>query len=278
MAKRNRATTQKAITKRKKEGRGCGKTHEYKPYVHIQDVPSLGLATRVKGWKTEREHHFLSKLEWYYFYTLEWSPVVIDIREQYPLDLAETLAIAKQLGTRHPTDPTTQQPVVMTTDFLNTVKKGIETVEHARSVKYKSDLSKPRVLQKLEIERIYWEVRNIDWGIVTDDDVDPILVANIKWIHHHRNAADLLPLTGDLIARVEAVLTPRVIEDNAPLRDLTDACDDRLGLSPGSSLTVVRHLLANRRWQVNMYKPIHALERVVLMSMPTIYAEQEQRS
>lgn len=30
-------------------------------------------------------HHFLSKLETNYFYWLDWSPIVSDIREQYPL-------------------------------------------------------------------------------------------------------------------------------------------------------------------------------------------------
>ena len=139
---------------------------------------------------------------------LEWSPIITDIREQYPLDLAETLAIAKQLGIRHPTDPRSQQPIVVTTDFLNTVQRGIEIIEHARTVKYKQELSNPRVLQKLEIERVYWEIRNTDWGIVTEDDVDPILAANIKWLHPCREVTDLSPLTESLIARVEADLLP----------------------------------------------------------------------
>lgn len=277
MAKRKRATTQREITKRNKQGRGLGTGCGYKPYLNVQDVPSQGLATRVTGWKTGRSHHFLSKLEWHYFYTLEWSPLVTDIREQYPLDLVETLAIAKQLGYRHPTDPYTKQPVVVTTDFLNTITVGVRTVEHARAVKYRADLSKPRTLQKLEIERVYWEVRGIDWGIVTEEEVNPVLVANIKWIHHCRNLSDLLPLTEDTVARVEALLTPRVLKDNTPLRNLTDESDDRLGLSPGTSLTVIRHLLANRRWQVNMLSPIHPPQRMFLTAVPTISAAAENQ-
>ena len=79
------------------------------------------------------------------------------------------------------------------------------------------------------------------------------------------------PLLGE---EVKAVLTRRVLEDNRPLRDLTNDCDSELNLLPGTSLMVVRHLLANRRWQVDMRKPIHAPERMVLTAIPAIYARQ----
>jgi TnsA endonuclease N terminal len=152
MAKRNRSITAKTKAKRKKEGRGQGHGASYKPELRIQDVSSIGLATRDRGWKTNRIHHLLSKLEWMFFYILEWSPVVSDIREQYPLDLDETLAIAKSLGIAHPTDPRTREPVVMTTDFVITIKSRVNTVLHARTIKYTNKLSSRRALEKLEIE------------------------------------------------------------------------------------------------------------------------------
>jgi ABC-type multidrug transport system fused ATPase/permease subunit len=69
-------------------------------------VASQGLASRIKGWKTGRVHHLLSELETSYFYLLEWSLSVLDIREQFPLlPLEETLAIADQCGIAHPNDP-----------------------------------------------------------------------------------------------------------------------------------------------------------------------------
>ncbi len=81
MAKRKRITNQTTIEKRINEGRGQGRGGDYQPWLLIQDVPSQGLATRIKGWKTKRVHHLLSNLELSYFYILEWSPVVFDIRE-----------------------------------------------------------------------------------------------------------------------------------------------------------------------------------------------------
>jgi hypothetical protein len=160
MAKRKRQTDKTVIDKRISDGRGQGRGSDYKPWLLVQDVPSQGLATRIKGWKTKRVHHLLSNLELSYFYILEWSPVVFDIREQYPLlPLEETLAIAEQCGIRHPTDPKTQEPVVMTTDFFITVPRSMEVIEQARTLKTAKDLQSERKLEKLEIERRYWHNR-----------------------------------------------------------------------------------------------------------------------
>jgi hypothetical protein len=267
MAKRERKSSQQVIDKRLKQGRGQGRGAEYKPYLRVQDVPSQGLATRIGGWKSGREHHFMSCLECDYFYLLEWSSVVVDIREQYPLDLDETLAIASDLGVRHPTDPHTREPVVMTSDFLNTVRLRMGTMERARTLKYAKDLGSPRVMEKFEIERVYWAARDVDWGIVTEREIDPALARNIKWLHPYRDPAALAPLTDAAIRNVEAVLTPRVLEENLPLRDLTDECDRRFIFPPGASLAVVRHLIACGRWQVNMTSPIQVPQRLNLIGI-----------
>ena len=59
----------------------------------------------------------MSNLERDYFYLLDWSSTVTDIREQYPLlPQEETLKIAEQCNIKHPRDPKTNHPIVMTTD------------------------------------------------------------------------------------------------------------------------------------------------------------------
>nr|WP_254052811.1 TnsA endonuclease N-terminal domain-containing protein [Bacillus sp. V59.32b] len=115
MSKRTRTSrTEKWI----KEGRGSGFGAEYKPWLKIQDVSSKGRSTRLKGIKTNRQHEFLSDLERNYFYITEYSDLVIDIREQFPLlPLEETIVIADELGIKHPTNPRSGELIVMTTDF-----------------------------------------------------------------------------------------------------------------------------------------------------------------
>jgi hypothetical protein len=269
MAKRNRASTQAVIDRRIEEGRGQGHGSNYKPWLLIQDVPSRGLATRIKGWKTTRVHHFLSNFELNYFYVLEWSPVVCDIREQYPLlPLEETIAIAQQCGVPHPKDPKTQEPVVMTTDFLIAVRQQVGVINQARTIKPAKDLQSERTLEKLEIEHRYWQCRDIDWGIVTEHEIPIPLAKNVEWLHPFQLTEDLSPLKKAEINRIATALNPRMIQDSKSLADIAAECDERLGLHPGTSLSVSRHLIANRQWLVDMNRPIQPSQQLVLLASP----------
>lgn len=183
MSKRKRTST---VEKWIKEGRGTGTGTDYRPWLKIQDVSSLGRSTRLKGIKTSRQHEFLSDLERNYFYLTEFSDVITDIREQFPLlPQEETLLIADELGIKHPRNPKNGEPIVMTTDFLLTINKGQEIHEVARTIKVKDELLKENVLEKFEIEREYWKRKGIDWGIVTEEEINKIIARNISYIHDY---------------------------------------------------------------------------------------------
>lgn len=267
MAKRKRENNEKQNEKKKKEGRGQGNFENYKPWLKIQDVGSQGLATRIRGNKTGRSHQLLSTLELDYLYLLDWSEDVIDIREQYPLDLKETIALAKEVDLIHPPCSNPTQPIIMTTDFLITIRQPIGTKEAARTIKYSKDLADSRVLEKFEIERLYWNERNIDWGIVTELDINKILVKNIKWLYKYRTL-DSLPSSINplLIPEISDYMFPFVAEKELPLRVITKNCDDKFALPPGNSLALVRYLLATRKWKVNMLKPIQPEKILDLIS------------
>ncbi|MGI8469288.1 MAG: TnsA endonuclease N-terminal domain-containing protein [Pyrinomonadaceae bacterium] len=219
MAKRKRGNNEKQNEKKKKEQRGEGHFDQYKPWLTIQDVASIGLATRLKGTKTGRMHHFLSALELDYFYLLDRSEEVIDIREQYPLHLPETLALAKEINIIHPPCSNPNNPIVVTTDFLITVRHSIGTKEVARTIKYSRDLANSRTLEKFEIERLYWKERNIDWGIVTELDINKTLVKNIKWFYKHLET-DSLPISinASMIPELSKYLLSRIRKNEIPLR------------------------------------------------------------
>ena len=273
MAKRKRSPDEKVIDRRRKEGRGYGRGANYKPWLRIQDVPSQGLVTRICGWKTGRIHHLLSKLELFYFLTLEWTSEVIDIREQFPLDLEETLAIAKDLGVTHPVDRNTKYPSVRTADFLITTKGPVSSNDHARTTKYVKDLSE-RQMELFEIERVYLALRSITWGIVTEEDIDFTLAENVKWVHPYRDISRHKQLTNECVRRVETVLAPQLMNEKKPLSALTADCDNKLGLKTGMSLAIVRHLIANRRLQPNMKNLIEPRKILTLNSIPTILLPQ----
>jgi len=267
MGKRKRITSAKSIKKHIAQGRGSGRLAQYNPWLHIQDVASRGLVTRIRGWKSGRVHHLLSLLELRCFYTLDWRPEVVDIREQYPLlPLEETRAIAADLGIKHPTDPRSRHPVVMTTDFVTTVFVEETDVDEALCLKYQADLDSERTLEKLEIERLYWQVRQVERKILTERDVSKVLAKNIEWVHAYRVLEDFCSLSQLAAAKVIAALIKEVSVRNRPLRRITSDTDEQLKLDPGTSLAIVRYLIATRRWHINMNDSIHLGKRLNLLT------------
>jgi hypothetical protein len=255
------------------EERGQGHGPKYKPWLMARDVPSKGYVNRILGWKTKRRHEFLSNLEANYFYLLDWSPVVTDCREQFPLDRNETLAIAKRCGIEHPTIPGTGEPTVMTTDFLVDITTHGSTTEHARTIKPAQYLSSERIIEKFEIERRYWLRRNVDWAIVTERDIPQVLVNNIQWLHRYYDISSGLDVSPDEIIKAEKVLS-ELLHQNLPLNSSSNSCDDRLGLKPGTSLALVRHFLATRRWLIDMNEPIDPRQPIkVLRQSAEIYTD-----
>ena len=153
MAKRDTSWTLTKYRRFLSENRGAGELASYKPWLTIQDFPSRGRVTRVKGWKTNRIHHFFSDLQTKCFYAFEWNDEVLDIREHYPLlDLREVVKDNKDLKQEFFSNE--EPPYILTTTFLLTTK---DNRYIARSVSPAADLGRKSVLDRLEIERRYWQ-------------------------------------------------------------------------------------------------------------------------
>jgi hypothetical protein len=260
MAKRNRATTRTKIEKWIKDGRGQGEGVKYKPWLMIQDVPSEGVVTREKGWKTTRNHQLMSQLEYKYFLTLEWSDTVIDIREQFPLlPLERTLEIADFLGVKHPTDPQTQEPIVMTTDFMINVKLLGDTEKiMARTIKPASKL-KPREIEKFAVEQMFYEEQGIDWALVIDKEVPNEFVENMKFIYKEKYLDNYDGINRELVNRLEPRLLEELSNTSNSLSKTALDLDELFGLREGATLAMVKHLLANKVWLTDMDKKIDPL-------------------
>lgn len=133
--------------------------------------------------KTGRRHHLLSDIEWRLFLLFDWADDVEDIREQFPLDRDATKRIANEMGVRHPTDTSTKTPVVMSTDLVVDVLRNGRLVTLARAIKPSAELAKPRILEKLEIERRYWVEGGIDWRVLTEKEIPIAMTTAIFWGH-----------------------------------------------------------------------------------------------
>ena len=202
-----------------------------------------------------------SDLETGYFYILEWSPFVTDIKEQYPLlPIEETLQIAEDLGIQHPHELDSKVPKVMTTDFLITTPDGLR----ARTTKYAQDLESYRTIEKFEIERVYWHRRGIDWGIVTERELPDNLIENIRIIHKSYHIEEIKP---EVINRVKGHLENEIALSGDSLSEITLQTDEKFGLPYGTCLNLAYHFIANRLWIVEMFEVINPSKPLKILNL-----------
>ena len=175
---------------KQKQRRGKGEGASYKPYIKTREVPSTGTGRILKDKMTGRQMHLLSQAEVYTYYLLRWDDSIIDIREQYPLELDDTLKIADQLGYKHPHDRKTS----MTTDFLVTYQEedGTKTYK-AYSVKTDREvLQNNRTVEIQRIEMAYWNLHGISFEIVFKEDMNRIKVGNIEAVMEYWDIKNVL--------------------------------------------------------------------------------------
>jgi hypothetical protein len=263
MAKRRYEFDESKLTRFLKEGRGEGHGANYKPWLTIQDVSSSGRVSRLHGWKTDRLHHLLSDHETDLFFLLEWSDAIVDIREQFPLDRDATRRISAAMGVQHPADTKTRVDIVMTTDFLVDVRDMQGTKLVARTVKPTSELENPRVIEKLEIERRYWGLKGVDWGIVTERDIPETRVENIRWVHEMYSLEGLVVAYPgywrDRCDRLMACLNPGA---HMTIKQFFRWLENTQGFVSGEGLTAIRHLIATKELFIDMDIPFNTAAKV----------------
>jgi len=154
--------------RRLREKRGTGRLGNYVPWIFIHEVSSKGVSWRILGEKTNRIHHLLSTLEKKVFLFLDSNPKILDIREQFPLKIEETLAIASLYNIKHSTYK--NKNVYMTTDFF----VDLQDKQIALFVKPKKKLNQ-RTLEKFQIEWLYWNSRNVELYLLTEKEINELV-------------------------------------------------------------------------------------------------------
>jgi hypothetical protein len=240
-------STEAAIKRHIDLGYGVGEGKDYKPWIGIHHFSSSGKSTRCQGWHTGRTHTFFSDPEYHFFLLLEWDDQIKDIQEQYPLfPQTEINEICEALAINVPKLVGTSESMTRTTDFLVTTLTGKE----AWAVKPSAQLESRRTVEKLEIERIYWERRGIPFAVVAEREIPKVITKNIKWIHGNRM------FDGDRseINTVRGFLETKVHEE--PIGKLCREGDDLLGLPHGKCMETIKHLLATKAWRVDMNEEV----------------------
>jgi hypothetical protein len=248
MAKHLRIWNQGVFEKYLREGRGQGDGPGYTPWIQIQDFASKGVVSRVKGRKTGRIHHLMSNNELAYFYLLDWSDDVLDIREQYPLlDIECAMNIAVQSGIRYPTDRTSGYPYVLTCDFLITTAQGLK----ARTVKMTSELSNARVLEKLEIERRYWAVNGVDWKLVTEKEISYRRARNIEWLYSAQDFDAAQDQSG-ILSHAKNMIMRMYGYSEFSVVDIAQTVEEDFCLARGIGLLLFKQLVLSKEIHVDL--------------------------
>ena len=236
MSRRGTVWSLETERRRIKEGRGSGEGSDYKPWITTHDFPSKGQVCRARGQTTGRIYHMMSSLERDLFLILDYDPAVTDIREQYPLELRETLLIAAEAGIRHP--EANGWPNVMTSDFYYS-KDG---VWHAVAVKPSSELFSARVAEKLKIEQLYWEKRQVSWSIMTEKEINRTRARNILWITGGRSFEELVPSDRQR-ALLEQAFLQCYNDPGIPFPVLIREMETALHLENGTVIQMFKHLV-----------------------------------
>jgi hypothetical protein len=195
-----------------------------------------------------------------YLYILEFADCVKDIREQYPLfTLEQTMAIAEELGIEHPKDPFTGENVIMTTDFLITIEKKGQLLQVSRTIKSPEELDEYRQIEKFEIERRYWLMKGIDWGIVTDNEINKIFASNIGDMRSFmklENISCFENLSSKYIDKLSNTFISLIVGNEINVRGIANDFDDKMMLMPGAAISIFKHLIITKQIEIDLFKKL----------------------
>jgi len=155
------------------------------------------------------------------------------------------------LGIRHP--QVRGLLTVVSTDLLIDLSSGKQL---AIAVKHSSELAKLRVIEKLQIEKTFWEARGVEWRIFTQREVTDGMRENLLWIQPYLNP-DMASYQELGVSEVQDLLYRLKLHPRTKVTRLCAKLDDQYGLDPGFHLSTLRHAVAFRLIRAPLNKAFH---------------------
>jgi len=234
-----------------RQGRGQGLGASYQPWIKVGEFPNRTNSYRVKSLVTDRTHHYFSAIEYRHHLVAEYAGC-IDIREGYPVHpISETLALAHEEGIAHP--DFAGHMCSITTDSLLTIDNGAVQYVLPRSIKWTSELRDPRVLEKLELERLAWSRRGQGWELLTERELPLVLEKNLRWIRGWQAAERSEP---NSVLLDEFLIALEMQDLQQPLGTVLERTAKKLHVSKMMSIFLFRYAAWHRRFDVDLYSPL----------------------
>jgi len=235
------------------EGRGKGEKETYRPWLMVNDISSRGRSIRFFSKKEKRVIHLFTDMQLFMALLLEWDESVLSYKEQYPLLDTETIIdtldepLLKRLKGKD-----SEIPYVMLTTFLVTaVNDNGQEYQYARTLKDELELDKKATIERLEIQRRWWKSHNVDFGIITPNEIPVQRSKNIQWVLSSLNIDDY-GMNESEMKRYAKQLLRLIQNDLGIISSVLTAFDAYNRLEVGTGLLVFRYLIAKRYITINM--------------------------
>lgn len=162
----------------------------YQPFWRVEDIKSAGIKVKIRAFNQKsRVVHLFSMNELFMYQLIAWDLSIVESYEQFALPLETTLAIADELEIKHPVYSDTRIPIIQTIDFM-CVRDDESQV--AFLVKQESALEKVRTLETLSIQEAYCVISDIDYQIVSSEELKTEQCQNLERLYKHSELSDIL--------------------------------------------------------------------------------------
>lgn len=138
----------------------------------------------------------------------------------------------------------------MTSDFYVVTTEG----DYVLQAKYSGDLDNKRTLEKLELERRYWQKKEVPWFIITEKDIPTNIKKNTEWLNPYMS----YEMT-NIVDKMYFYECQFIQNKNRTIIELSKELDKHYNLENGSSLAEIRALLATKFFKFDITKDLQKL-------------------
>ncbi|WP_404391380.1 TnsA endonuclease N-terminal domain-containing protein [Pseudoalteromonas phenolica] len=260
----------------------------YKPWNTIRQSHTYGQGQEILNRFNDRTIHLYSRGERQLFVLLEAMPNVIDIKEQFPLPLNETLDLASELNIKHPgayKERFEHDGIIpaktMTSDLVvtfrlpnNEEKVVVYSFKYQQSLDY---LANPRTAkrtwEKLKLEREYWKREKIDWVLMTEQCYSPTYIYNLEYLRECFENPELLDVTDDFYQLF--IKSFRQYEDKYAiytLRQILEKVSDELNLELFHAQALFQKATYFKDLKIDLFQEIELFRPLIANPVEVKYA------
>ena len=184
--------------------------------------------------------------------------------------------IADILGIVHPRNPKTKELIPIDFDFfIEVIEDNGESRWIARTFKEKDKLCNKRVIEKFEIAGRWCSQKGIDWGIITEEELDNTVCKNIEKVCSYKELESVGLKTMRVNGRRKLIecFISNILECRASLRDICLEIEEEFELNYGIGLALFKYLVANHVIEIDLKKELDVSHPVVISFNKAVWKE-----